>query len=110
VLWQLVDEITKCGYVRDGNPRAQGKLCDRIKAAGASFLHLEPGKRGKYKLILSDLVGWNPHTDCIIAVGDPIPEKPWLANLVHTIEGLGHGHVRLRLRFRPISPIIVYPA
>jgi hypothetical protein len=93
-LWELVDGITKDKYVRDGNARAQGKLRDRIKAAGASFVHLESGKRGKYKLIVSDLVGWNPYTDCIIAVGDQIPEKPWLANLVHTVEGLGHGRVR----------------
>jgi hypothetical protein len=57
VLWELVDRITKGGYVRDGNPRAQGKLRDRIKATGASFVHLEAGKRGKYKLIVSDLVG-----------------------------------------------------
>jgi hypothetical protein len=93
-LWELVDGITKGKYVRDGNPRAQGKLRDRIKAAGASFVQLETGKRGKYTLIVSDLVGWNPYTDCMIVVGDTIPEKPWLANLVHTIEGLGHGRVR----------------
>jgi hypothetical protein len=58
-LWELIDGVTKGGYVRDGNPRAQGKLRDRIKAAGASFVHLEAGKRGKYKLIVSDLVGWD---------------------------------------------------
>jgi hypothetical protein len=94
VLWEQIDGITKGGYVRDANPKTQGKLCDRIKAAGASFVHLEPGKRGNYKMIVSDLIGWNPHTDRIIAVGDPIPKTPWLANLVHTIDGLGHGHIR----------------
>jgi hypothetical protein len=93
-LWELVDKITKGGFVRDGNPRAQGKLRDQIKAAGASYVHLTPGKRGKYKLLVSDLVGWDQYTDRLIAVGDPIPEKPWLANMIHTIEGEGHGYVK----------------
>jgi hypothetical protein len=94
VLWELVDKITKGGYVRDGNPRAQGKLRDQIKAGGASFVRLTPGKRGKYKLLVSDLVGWNPNSDRLIAVGDQVPEKPWLANMIHTIEGQGHGYVQ----------------
>jgi hypothetical protein len=93
-LWELVDKITKGGFVRDGNPRAQGKLRDQIKAAGASFVRLTPGKRGKYKLLVSDLVGWDPATDRLIAVGEPVPEKPWLANMIHTIEGQGHGYVQ----------------
>jgi hypothetical protein len=92
-LWKLVDKITKGGYVRDGNPRAQGKLRDQIKAAGASVVHLESGKRGKYKLLVSDLVGWDPHFDRLIGIGDSVPEKPWLANLVHVITGQGHGFV-----------------
>jgi hypothetical protein len=95
-LWAIVDKVTVGGFVRDGNPRAQQKLADRIKAAGASFVHLTPGKRGKYKLLVSDLTGWDQHTDRLIGVGDPMPEKPWLAGMVHTITGEGQGYVEYK--------------
>jgi hypothetical protein len=97
-LWRLVDGITRGVYVRDGNPRAQQKLADRIKAAGASFVHLESGKRGKYKLLVSDLIGWDPATDRRISIDDPVPDKPRLSQQLHMIEGLGHGRVSYESR------------
>jgi hypothetical protein len=47
-------------------------------------------------MLVSDIVGWNPITDTPIETEDQIPEKPWLANKVHTIEGKGRGFVNYR--------------
>ena len=97
-LWRLVSNVTEGKYVRDGNKRAQQKLADRIKAAGASSVHLTPGKRGKYKLLVGDLIGWDQHADKMITVGDEVPSKPWLAWMIHVVEGLGRGEVQYTSR------------
>jgi hypothetical protein len=48
----------------------------KVEASGASWTHLEPGKRGKYRLAVSSWVGWNPSLDRrILTVEDEI-EKP----------------------------------
>jgi hypothetical protein len=92
-LWHEVDAITRGPHVRDGNPRAQAKLAARIKAAGATHMHLTAGKRGKYLLVIRDLIGWSPSADCPIVLGDELPAKPWLAMWYHEIHGHGHGSV-----------------
>jgi hypothetical protein len=93
-LWDAIHALTKGPHVRDGNPRAQAKIQTNIEALGVSWTHLEPGKRGRYRLSVNDWAGWNPATDSRITLGDEIPSKPWLANLHHVIEGTGHGWVR----------------
>jgi hypothetical protein len=90
-MWDVIHSITKGPFVRDGNPRAQKKLAERVKTAGAEWVQLTPGKRGRYRLSIYAMVGWNPNTDSIIEVGDTIPPKPWLADMFHTITGLGRG-------------------
>jgi hypothetical protein len=92
-LWETVNDITKSPHTRDGNPRAQRKLEARIKALGVNFVHLEPGKRGRYRLSVNGWTGFDPAVDRRIAADDPIPAKPWLANWHHIIEGKGHGWV-----------------
>jgi hypothetical protein len=96
--WELIVAVTKDPFTRDGNSRAQRKLQLKVEAAGAAWTHLEPAKRGKYKLSVASWVGWNPSTDSkILTVEDEI-EKPWLALDYYTVEGLGHGLVRYSTR------------
>jgi hypothetical protein len=49
-MWDTIKSAAHGPFVRDGNPRAQRKLAEKVKAAGAKYVHLEPGKRGKYRL------------------------------------------------------------
>ena len=59
-LWETVNDITKSPHTRDGNPRAQRKLEAKIKALGVNFVHLEPGKRGRYRLSVNGWTGFDP--------------------------------------------------
>jgi hypothetical protein len=68
-------------------------MAQRIRAAGVTDLHIETGSRGRYHLIIRDLIGWNPITDCQIEIGDELPNKPWLAVWYHEVIGLGHCRV-----------------
>jgi hypothetical protein len=96
--WELITAITKNPLARDGNARAQGKLEAKVQAAGAAWKHLEPGKRGKYRLIVSSWVGWNPSTDSRILSAEDEIERPWLALDYYTVAGLGRGLVRYSTR------------
>jgi hypothetical protein len=49
-LWQAIYGITKDPRVMDGNPRAQQKLADKVKTAGANGVLLIPGKRWRYRM------------------------------------------------------------
>ena len=49
-LWQAIYGITKDPRVMDGNPRAQQKLADKVKTAGAIGVLLIPGKRWRYRM------------------------------------------------------------
>jgi hypothetical protein len=83
--------IAEC---RDGNPRAQEKLRDRITRAGAPFIitsQLSPGKRGRYELLLLIINGYDARRKELILPSDPIPEKPWLATSTDKIMSLGRG-------------------
>jgi len=75
---------------RDGNPRAQARLARRLEAAGGLNVNLTPGKRGRYKLTFLDWTGWHPGGGGEIRLGDPIPDKPWIAcwmNMISKIRG-----------------------
>lgn len=82
-------DVLKEGY-RAGSARAQTKLAQRIKRAGAVDVHLIPGKRGQYRLMFDDISGWDPHQDGPIGPSDPIPPKPWLVFHVSEIRNPGN--------------------
>jgi hypothetical protein len=43
----------------DGSPKAQRKMEERVKQAGAIYTCLEPGKRSKYQFAFCDMTGWD---------------------------------------------------
>jgi hypothetical protein len=94
LLWAAIHAVTKGPYVRDGNPRAQAKLEAKVKSLGALFTDLNPGKRGRYELLIYSLAGWDPQRDTLIKLGDPIPKKPWICTLFHIVRGEGQCRVR----------------
>lgn len=64
-----------------GNPKAQQRLINRMrKASGNSVLdiHLYPGKRGRFAYTEVDWITFDPHRNCVMNFGDPMPERPWL--------------------------------
>jgi hypothetical protein len=78
----------------DGNPRAQAKMAEQLWAAGGELLcyvSLDPGKRGRYELFVVVVEGWDLGRRSIIASGDVIPERPWLAGTLIEIVGRGRG-------------------
>jgi hypothetical protein len=86
----------------DGSPKAQRKMAERILRAGANSVELTPGKRGRYLLMIHDLTGWNPQRDDNILLGDPIPERPWIAYNITKIESVGGGSERLAVGSCPL--------
>jgi hypothetical protein len=75
----------------DGSPRAQQKMATRIKQAGAVYVDLRPGKRGRYEIDIYEWMGWDPATDSEIEIGDAIPEKPWIACQITSVQSKGRG-------------------
>jgi hypothetical protein len=77
----------------DGNPKAQAKMLEKLKAAAGPFMfwaELKPGKRGRYKLYYLDYRPWNPETKEAVKPEDMvIPEMPWVAFMVveHSSKG-----------------------
>jgi hypothetical protein len=88
----LIETITDS---KDGNPKAQQRMADRLRKAGASHVTLEPGKRGRYKLSFYEQLGWDPIRDAEIGPEDPIPEKPWVACYITSIDSKGRGLTRM---------------
>jgi hypothetical protein len=76
---------------KDGNPKAQAKMAERIRQAGAEYVSLQPGKRGKYTIMIQQMIGWDPIRDQEIRVESPIPAKPWVACHIAIIEAKGRG-------------------
>jgi hypothetical protein len=76
---------------KDGNPRAQAKMAERMRRAGAEHVTLTPGKRGKYTIQIHHWVGWDASRDREIGIDSPIPEKPWLGLRILHIETKGRG-------------------
>jgi hypothetical protein len=79
------------GNSKDGNPRAQAKMAERIRRAGVEHVTLVPGKRGKYTIRIDELTGWDPICDREIGIDSPIPEKPWISCRVTIAEKGGRG-------------------
>jgi len=79
------------GSSADGSPKAQAKMAERIRRAGAYHVQLYPGKRGRYQLLVHDFVGWDPSRNAEIGVDSPIPEKPWIACCVTSVNSSGGG-------------------
>jgi hypothetical protein len=50
----------------------------RIKALGVPSVDLESGKRGRYRLRVFLHVGFDPATDKVIGLDDPIPKNFFL--------------------------------
>jgi hypothetical protein len=91
ICWRKLDALMKQN-LPDGNPAAQSRLFKKITAAIDSFLlgsHLEPGKRGRYRIRLLVLDGWDAERSDIIHADDLIPEKPWIAVSSVVIESKG---------------------
>jgi hypothetical protein len=81
----------------DANPQDQQCLVDKFERIGGPFFQLvtlmESRKRGRYKIRILSIVGWNRDARAPILSRDEIPERPQLAASVLTVKGLGnHRH------------------
>ena len=99
-LWDTITGITASSS--DGTPRAQRKLEERVKRAGALTTQLWPGKRGCYTLVAYNLTGFDQRRDAPIRLDDPVPERPWISCNVTAIESKGRGRNEVELSSRPI--------
>src|SRR5262249_17282203 len=62
---------------------------------GVVGAHLSEGKRGRFTVLLYDQTDWNPSTNSEIRLGDPIPDKPWIACNYSRIRSEGRGRNKL---------------
>jgi hypothetical protein len=85
----------------DGSPKAQRKMEERIRRAGALETHLTPGKRGQYRLLIFDRLGWDPRRDGFILPDDPVPQQPWIACNLTRVESEGRGRDIVSYESRP---------
>jgi hypothetical protein len=99
-LWDDINEAIATSS--DGNPKAQRKMEERVKRAGALKTILTPGKRGCYTLIFYDMTGWDQRRDEEILLGDEIPERPWIACIVNMLESLGRGRETVKRKSSPV--------
>ena len=96
VRWDDVARIFRSAQTGgdDGNPAAQQRLVEKLKAAGGDFffgVFLEPGKRGKYTITFFQVCGLDPNTDKPISHVDEIPDKPQLLCSMGLFESKGRG-------------------
>jgi hypothetical protein len=79
----------------DGNPKAQGRLADRIRAAGNGVITqvgLESGKRGRYRLAYCYWAVWDPDRDCAVVGRDELSAgKLWLSYFLCQTTSKGGG-------------------
>jgi hypothetical protein len=94
--------VEAIGNSSDGSPKAQAKMAERIRRAGARHVQLYPGKRGRYEVIIHDFTGWDPSREAEICPDDPIPEKPWIACYVTSFKSTGGGRHHFDLKSRPL--------
>ena len=99
-VWRAINEAVASSS--DGSPRAQRKMAERIERAGALATDLTPGKRGRYTLVVNDVVGWDRERDAAVLVGDPIPDRPWIACNVTVVESEGRGCDLVTIRSKPM--------
>jgi hypothetical protein len=76
---------------KDGNPKAQAKMAERMRRAGAEHVTLTPGKRGRYEITIYHWTGWDPIGDQEIRDDSTMPQKPWIACQFTYIETKGRG-------------------
>jgi hypothetical protein len=76
-----------------GNPLGQSRMVKRMREAGGDLLlhlHLDPGKRARFELTLSEVIGYDPQLNAAIhAKGPPPPPKPWLAVVATHVKWYG---------------------
>src|SRR5215472_4085460 len=100
-LWDEISAVvTACGGA--GTPKAQRKLAQRIERAGAYHTVLNPGKRGRFDIMIYDFTGYDPGRDEEIRPGDPICPKPWIACNLSAVESQGGGHNKIQAHSRPL--------
>jgi hypothetical protein len=99
-LWETFAKISAGSS--DGTPKAQRKLEERIKRAGALRTHLWPGKRGRYMLVAFDLCGYDQWRDAPIQLDDPVPERPWISCNLTSLTSEGRGQNTVELSSRPV--------
>src|SRR6516162_7907985 len=100
----------------DGNPIGQKRMLRRIREGGGSLLFdvfIETGKRGRYELIVTELVGWDAAAGAPVRGGwnivkgrtdnedHPAPTKPWIGCAITQIKSKGRGHYEM-LRKTPL--------
>jgi hypothetical protein len=98
-VWRAMQEAIRTSS--DGSPKAQRKLEARIRRAGAVSTKLTPGKRGRYTLYVYDFTGWNERRDEEIKLGDPIPERPWIACHLDRLQSEGGGRNAVDFKSEP---------
>jgi len=101
-LWDEISTVVCTCKGGAGSPRAQTRLGERIKQAGAYHTKVYSGKRGKFEIVIYDFVGFDPGRDAEIRAGDPIPPKPWIACNVSILESPGRGRNEIRVDSRPL--------
>jgi hypothetical protein len=78
-----------------GNPLGQSRMVERMRKAGGKLLlllHLDPGKRARFELTVSEIAGYDPEINTIIHdKGPPAPAKPWLAVVCSHVKWHGRG-------------------
>ena len=98
-IWTTIDQAISSSS--DGCPKAQRKMEERVKRAGAQATTLYPGKRGRYELVIYDFTGWDCARDAEITVGDAIPQTPWIACNVTSIKSYGNGREETDIKSAP---------
>jgi hypothetical protein len=91
-LWTEIHQIIDARS--DGNKKGQRKMVARVQQIdGADVflsIKLTPGKRGRYRLDIIDLRGFDSFKQEILGIDDPIPSKPWLAFALTQITSQGN--------------------
>jgi hypothetical protein len=86
-LWAAILEAV--ANSKDGGPRAQRRMAARIRRAGADYVELQTGTRGRYELHVYTTGGWDAGRDDEIGLDDPIPTRPWVVYFLTVIRGRG---------------------
>jgi len=105
-LWDTIHDVVKTS--RGGSPKAQRKLAERIKRAGAYRTFLDEGKRGKFEIMIYDFTGYDIAHDAEIRRGDRIPDKPWISCNLSVLTSPGNGRDMIEVHARPILFISVH--
>jgi hypothetical protein len=103
-LWDEISAVICTCKGGTGSPRAQIRLGERIKNAGAYHTKVYPGKRGRFSIVIYDFTGFDPSRDEEIRFGDPIPLdlKPWISCNLSILESPGGGRDMIEVNSRPL--------